>query len=295
MSGTIPEELEYIPDGYTQPAEHPGTMEKLEYQTWESISYENHTKQLTKTAWVYLPYGYSETERYNVLYLSHGGWGNETTIMGTPDSPQPFKHIMDHAIEDGMIRPLIIVLPTYNTTGRDHGSSSPIIQTLASSFYNELLNDLIPAVESRYSTYAHGTDTTELMASRDHRAFGGFSLGAVNTWKTFEYGLDYFRYFAPSSWGPLADGGYMANIVRTSGHSPSDFFIFTASGTEDVLYSSVKYGVMVMGETDVFTFANNEQDGNLCFREREGYEHDRDAADEYMYNALRFFWNADAP
>ena len=56
---TIPEELEYIPEGYTRPAEHPGTLERLDYQTWESFSYEDHTQRLTKTAWVYLPYGYT--------------------------------------------------------------------------------------------------------------------------------------------------------------------------------------------------------------------------------------------
>lgn len=27
-----------------------------------------------------------ETEEYNVFYLSHGGWSNETTVMGTADS-----------------------------------------------------------------------------------------------------------------------------------------------------------------------------------------------------------------
>lgn len=153
------------------------------------------------------------------------------------------------------------------------------------------MNDLLPAVESKYSTYAESTDRLGLAASRDHRAFGGFSMGAMNTWHTFEHCLDYFRYFAPSSGGPIGDGEYMANIVRNSGHSVSDFFIFAASGTEDFAYSGFKSGVMAMGETDIFTFANNEQDGNLSFREREEYVHDGTAANEYMYNALCFFWH----
>lgn len=75
-----------------------------------------------------------------------------------------------------------------------------------------------------------------------------------------------------------------------SGHTPDDFFIFTASGTEDFAYSGFKRGVMAMVETDTFTLADNEADGNLSFREREGYAHDGNAANEYMYNALRFFW-----
>ena len=55
LSGTIPDELEYIPDGYRSPSEHPGTLEKLTYKTWESFSYEDHAQELTKEAWVYLP------------------------------------------------------------------------------------------------------------------------------------------------------------------------------------------------------------------------------------------------
>lgn len=288
---TIPEELEYVPEGYTNPAQHQGTLEKLEYQTWESFSYEEHTQKLTKTAWVYLPYGYTDQQQYNVLYLSHGGWSNETTTMGTPDSPHDFKHIVDHAIEDRKIQPLIIVLPTYNNTSQSDSGDYSLALRLTDNFHRELVNDLIPAVESKYSTYAETTDRAGLAASRDHRGFGGFSMGSMNTWRTFQHALDCFRYFAPSSGGPIGDGEFMADIVRDSGYGPGDFFIFTASGTEDFAYSGFKRGVLAMGETDVFTFADSEQEGNLSFREREGYTHDGRAANEYMYNALRFFWN----
>lgn len=290
---TIPAELEYIPEGYTQPAKHPGTLEKLEYETWESLSYEQHTQRLTKTAWVYLPYDYTEDREYNVFYLSHGGWSNETTLMGTPDDPHDFKHIIDHAIEEGKIRPLIIVLPTYNNTSPSDSGSYSLALQLTNNFHNELVNDLIPAVESRYSTYAESTDLKGIAASRDHRGFGGFSMGSMNTWHTFEHCLDYFRYFAPSSGGPIGNGAYMADIVRCSGHSPGDFFIFAASGTEDFAYSGFKRGVLEMGGVSdgTFVFADSEGSGNLAFREREGYAHDGRAANEYAYNALRFFWN----
>ena len=288
---TIPAELEYIPEGYELPSEHPGTLEKLEYQTYESLSYESKKQRLTKTAWVYLPYGYTAENKYNILYLSHGGWSNETTLMGTPDSPHSFKHIVDHAIEDGKIKPLIIVLPTYNNTSPSDSGDYSLALRLTNNFHNELVNDLIPAAETKYSTYAESTGPAGLAASRDHRGFGGFSMGSMNTWRTFEHCLDYFRYFAPSSGGPVGNGEYMADIVRNSGHSGSDFFIFAASGTDDFAYSGFKNGVLAMGETDIFTLADNERSGNLAFREREGNVHDGKAANEYAYNALRFFWN----
>lgn len=293
LSGTIPEELEYIPAEYKSPSEHPGTLEKLTYQTWESFSYEERTQELTKEAWVYLPYGYSEDQKYNVFYLSHGGWSNETTTMGTDRNPRSFKYVLDHAIEDGKIQPLIIVLPTYNnTSGRDSGDYSLALQ-LTDQFHNELVNDLIPAVESKYSTYAEDTTQEGLKASRDHRGFGGFSMGSVNTWCTFRYALDYFRYFMPMSGSYSTDGEYMAELVKESGHGPDDFFIFAASGTDDFAYSAFKAQIMAMGSVSdgTFRFADNEADGNLSFLEREGYVHDVVACDEYTYNGLRFFWN----
>ena len=58
---------------------------------------------------------------------------------------------------------------------------------------------LIPLVESRYRTYTQQTDLEGLQASRNHRAIGGFSMGAVTTWYALEYTLDYFKYFLPIS------------------------------------------------------------------------------------------------
>ena len=293
LSGTVPDELEYIPDGYENPATQQGTLNKLTYDTWESFSYEQKSNKITKEAWVYLPYGYTDEEEYNVFYLSHGGWSNETTLMGTDDNPKSFKNVIDNAIQDGNIKPLIIVLPTYNNTSENDSSDYSLAIQLTNQFHNELVNDLIPAVESKYSTYAKDTTPQGLKESRDHRGFGGFSMGSVNTWNTFRYCLDYFRYFMPMSGSYTTDGEYMADLVRQQGYSSQDFFIFAASGTDDFAYSAFKAQIMAMANNSggMFKIAKNESEGNMSFLEREGYKHDAKATDEYTYNGLRFFWN----
>lgn len=293
LSGTVPDELEYIPDGYENPATQQGTLNKLTYDTWESFSYEQKSNKITKEAWVYLPYGYTDEEEYNVLYLSHGGWSNETTLMGTDDNPKSFKNVIDNAIQDGNIKPLIIVLPTYNNTSENDSSDYSLAIQLTNQFHNELVNDLIPAVESKYSTYAKDTTPQGLKESRDHRGFGGFSMGSVNTWNTFRYCLDYFRYFMPMSGSYTTDDEYMADLVRQQGYSSQDFFIFAASGTDDFAYSAFKAQIMAMANNSggMFKLAKNESEGNMSFLEREGYKHDAKATDEYTYNGLRFFWN----
>ena len=293
LSGTVPDELEYIPDGYENPATQQGTLNKLTYDTWESFSYEQKSNKITKEAWVYLPYGYTDEEEYNVFYLSHGGWSNETTLMGTDDNPKSFKNVIDNAIQDGNIKPLIIVLPTYNNTSENDSSDYSLAIQLTNQFHNELVNVLIPAVESKYSTYAKDTTPQGLKESRDHRGFGGFSMGSVNTWNTFRYCLDYFRYFMPMSGSYTTDGEYMADLVRQQGYSSQDFFIFAASGTDDFAYSAFKAQIMAMANNSggMFKLAKNESEGNMSFLEREGYKHDAKATDEYTYNGLRFFWN----
>lgn len=293
LSGTVPDELEYIPDEYENPATQQGTLNKLTYDTWESFSYEQKSNKITKEAWVYLPYGYTDEEEYNVFYLSHGGWSNETTLMGTDDNLKSFKNVIDNAIQDGNIKPLIIVLPTYNNTSENDSSDYSLAIQLTNQFHNELVNDLIPAVESKYSTYAKDTTPQGLKESRDHRGFGGFSMGSVNTWNTFRYCLDYFRYFMPMSGSYTTDGEYMADLVRQQGYSSQDFFIFAASGTDDFAYSAFKAQIMAMANNSggMFKLAKNESEGNMSFLEREGYKHDAKATDEYTYNGLRFFWN----
>ena len=293
LSGTVPDELEYIPDEYENPATQQGTLNKLTYDTWESFSYEQKSNKITKEAWVYLPYGYTDEEEYYVFYLSHGGWSNETTLMGTDDNPKSFKNVIDNAIQDGNIKPLIIVLPTYNNTSENDSSDYSLAIQLTNQFHNELVNDLIPAVESKYSTYAKDTTPQGLKESRDHRGFGGFSMGSVNTWNTFRYCLDYFRYFMPMSGSYTTDGEYMADLVRQQGYSSQDFFIFAASGTDDFAYSAFKAQIMAMANNSggMFKLAKNESEGNMSFLEREGYKHDAKATDEYTYNGLRFFWN----
>ena len=81
QSIAVSQELETIPEAYFSPAEEQGTLVELYYTTYESTTYEQKTQELEKRAIVYLPCGYNEDVKYNVFYLMHGGWGNETTHL----------------------------------------------------------------------------------------------------------------------------------------------------------------------------------------------------------------------
>lgn len=290
----IPQELATIPNAYYQAAEQQGTLVELTYNTYESKTYEQKSKTLTKRAIVYLPYGYTEEKKYNVFYLMHGGWSNETTTLGTPKQPNSFKNVIDHAIENGEIAPLIIVCPTYNNeSSEDSADYTLAFYTLTVNYHNELINDLIPAVEGNYSTYANSVTLENIKKSRDHRAFGGFSMGSVTTWYTFVNCLDEFRYFLPMSGAMDYEGDDVDAAVTASGHSPDDFFIYAVTGTDDFEsghFTSQINGMLSMPSGN-FNESDSEETGNIAFRIKKGYSHDGRAAMEYTYNGLKWFWN----
>jgi acetyl esterase/lipase len=281
---TVPAELATIPQAYYSPAKQQGTLLELNYDTYESKTYAQKTQKLTKRAIVYLPYGYSDDKQYNVFYLMHGGWSNETGTLGTPDRPSPVKNVIDNAIAAGEIEPLIIVCPTYNNTSPEDSGSFSLALELNRNYHNELLNDLIPAVEGKYSTYAQSTAPEDLTASRDHRGFGGFSMGSVATWRTFQNCLDYFRYYLPMSCGTSLDEENIFAAAET--HDPSDYFVWVITGTNDFAYSYDENRAELMRDSQYFT-----ENINFAYSVKEGYSHDGLAASEYTYNGLRLFWN----
>lgn len=286
----IPQEIQPIPQEYFRSGGQPGTLHLLSYDTWESFSYGDHTRRVTKQAVVYLPYGYDPQRRYDVFYLMHGGWSDETSTLGAPDAPSLFKNVLDNAIAAKEIRPLIVVCPTYNNTnaaGRDSDDFALALR-LTDRYHQELLNDLMPAVEGTYSTYAAGTSVEDFTASRDHRGFGGFSMGSVATWHTFQYCLDEFRWFLPMSCGTTLDDETIWAAAET--RSPGDYFVFLMTGSEDFAGPYDQNRSAEMAASPCFTSVDEDPGGNFAFRLKPGYRHDGTAAMEYTYNGLKAFF-----
>ena len=73
--GQARDELWAVPEKYdgAEP-EQAGTVEEVVYET---KAYATDERTVTKTAYVYLPYGYSEEREYNILYLMHGTGDDE--------------------------------------------------------------------------------------------------------------------------------------------------------------------------------------------------------------------------
>lgn len=83
--------------------------------------------------------------------------------------------------ENGDMAPTIVVSPSYNygNPTPNYADADPYCEALP----QELVNDLMPVVESRYRTYSQSTDAAGLEASREHRAIGGFR------WEPSQHGM----------------------------------------------------------------------------------------------------------
>ncbi|SEO37634.1 Enterochelin esterase [Mucilaginibacter gossypiicola] len=148
----------------------------------DTISYESKTVGSTRRALIYTPPGYTKSKKYPVLYLLHGIGGDEKEWYNG-GSPQV---ILDNLYAQGKIVPMIVVMPN----GRALKDDRPTGNIMAADkvqgfavFEKDLLNDLIPFINSKYHVY---TD-------KDHRAVAGLSMGGG---QSLNFGLGNLNVFS---------------------------------------------------------------------------------------------------
>ncbi len=274
-----------IPKEYTVDAERPGRVVRLEYDAGDEGKY----------ACVYLPYCYDESEKYDILYLMHGGGGRQEDFFGGEGHITRFKKSIDHLIEKGEMKPIIMVVPT--VYGRKHDKDSKEDSWAAVlEFRNEVDRYLMPAVEAAFSTYAPSIDEEGFIASREHRAFGGFSLGSVTTWYMFLEKMRFFSCFIPMSgdcWVVERKGGRtkpketaaaMAEAVRAQKYSKGDFRIYAATGSEDK--AAVGLRTMLDAMKDFPETFDMSEEGNVFFFMKDGGTHAMKYVKQYLFNIL---------
>lgn len=146
----------------------------------EMFEYDSKTVGTTRKMLVYTPPGYTKEKKYPVLYLLHGIGGDETEW-------RRFAHpetLMDNLIADGKVTPMIIVMPNGRAQKDDRPGSNPMATAPAfAKFERDLLDDVIPAIQTRYSVYTN----------RENRAIAGLSMGAG---QSLNFGLGHLDIFA---------------------------------------------------------------------------------------------------
>ena len=138
----------------------------------EEVWYYSATNDMNRRMTVYTPYGYDRYNRgkkYPVLYLLHGGGGDETAWATLGRTAQ----ILDNLIEQGKAVPMLVVMPNGNPNQYAaptlHIPVNPNTKQYRSGFdnYESLTADIIPFIEKNYN----------VIRDRRGRAIGGLSMG----------------------------------------------------------------------------------------------------------------------
>ena len=262
----------YDRDFYEAKAEQPGQVVRLDYTT--DVYGQEGQKRWAN---VYVPACYDPdgSDRINVIYFFHGNGGDQKVLLGNEATCNAF----DHMISTGIADPFIVVAPTYYINVRTKEVDLDL-------FAREIRESLMPAVESTYRTYTETPDDAGFKASRDHRAFMGFSRGSMTTWFMFDKMLDYSYYFLPFS-GATSDLGVVTAAIDSGSDYAHDFFIYMASGgPEDGAYEGcVELAKELLADTEHFSFGTDKENHNFYYCPSDNIHQDLTSR-YYLYNAF---------
>lgn len=156
-----------VPGGYADlyaESANPGNLEHVWYYSAENA--------MTRRMYVYTPAGFDRNDRktkYPVLYLLHGGGGDEDAWSTLGRTCQ----ILDNLIAAGKARPMLVVMPNGNPdqyAAQTLGIPvNPNVREYTSGFdnYSSLVADIVPYIEKNYP----------VIKNRKGRAVAGLSMG----------------------------------------------------------------------------------------------------------------------
>lgn len=151
-------------------------MNDTPHGNMSQVWYDSPSLGINRRMYVYTPPGYaSGNDSYPVLYLLHGGGGDEDawTSLGRANL------ILDNLIAQGKAKPMIIVMTNGNawqtSTLRQKPGLPPITREsyvkFQGQFEKSLVEDVIPFIEKHY----------RVNANKESRAIAGLSMGGGHT------------------------------------------------------------------------------------------------------------------
>ena len=191
---------------------------------------------------VYTPPEYETSgEAYPILYLLHGGGGDEEAWVSRGRA----NYILDNFIAAGAAEPMLIVMTNgipanaaspgdrpFSAEPRRTETGGPAAMTTG-QFEQSLIQDVIPFIESQY----------RVIPDADHRAITGLSMGGYHTQKITNAHPGTFSYIGVMSMGIYNRfGDYDAEVHRQQlralqASHPKLYWI--ACGKEDFLFEGV--------------------------------------------------------
>lgn len=272
-----------------EPAEHRGTVSLVKYTTRDHVADGNYT--IEKDMAVYLPYGYDESSRYDVLILLHCAWADhrfwlaEDREYRTAEGiiPVSVPNILDHMIEEGLCRPTIVASPCiYLFDGHPNLSGNAYDYA---QFTHEVGDDLLPYLAENYATYAADGNREALREAREHFGFLGASFGAYT-----EHICVIADNFDLAAWytfcgGGAIDPGTLVNKWAEKGTSDLPLRLLLVSEGEFDDRQAPELSVM-----NLHYYGGKFTEDNVIFRLVPGWGHEDHSYLVGLYNTLQLFF-----
>ena len=234
--GTRNESMLFIPG----PESDLYSVKDVPHGTLSKIWYDSPILKLNRRMYIYTPAGYeTNTNKYPVFYLLHGGGGDEDawTTLGR------VCQIMDNLIAQGKAKPMIVVMPNGNPGQKAAFTDAPVQKVPQAPydmglglFEESMVKDIIPYVESHY----------RVIAEKNSRAVSGLSMGGMQTLTLSGKYPSMFGYIGVMSMGlvdrtamglkPDPDQDAKFEALKNSGYK----LYWVGVGKEDFLYKSVQ-------------------------------------------------------
>ena len=196
----------------------------IEHGQVRSIYYYANATQEWRHAMVYTPAEYEKGKKhYPVLYLQHGmgedesGWSKQGHM----------QHIMDNLIASKEVVPMIVVMESGDVKAPFRGGDNRQgFSEYGASFYQVMIQDLIPTIDSKFRT----------LTDRDHRAMAGLSWGGHQTFDLVLNNMDKFSYmgaFSGAIFGLDVKTAYNGVFSKPEEFNKKIHYLYLSCGSEE--------------------------------------------------------------
>lgn len=248
----------------------------VKYGTLTKYQYYSTTRERMTNVNVLLPPGYSENEKYPVLYAMHGYWENEDSLAAMGK----VRNMLGNLMSTGDAEKMIVVFPYIYTSKEQENCSGLDLQNSLNydNFINDLTTDLMPYINSNFS----------VKTGRENTAITGFSMGGRESLFIGLTRSDLFGYVGAACPAPgltpgvdlsMHPGQLQENELKPAYDMPY-LLMITGGGNDGTVGNQPSLYHNILNGNGVEHIWHEVSDGG----------HDASSVQPHFYNYLRFIF-----
>lgn len=263
--------------------EDPSATEKrdgVDYGTIEKKTYFSKDAQREKNLNILLPPGYDQGQSYPVMYVFHGIFGSEDSML---DDSMKIQTMLGNLVASGEAEKMIIVFPQMFTT---KDNIFPAFTNESSRAYDaireDLENSIMPFMEENYP----------IKTGRENTAVTGFSMGGrealyVGVTRPQLYGYVGSVCAAPGIF-PTVDG----NMTHEGCMSPGEFGFGSGPSPYVLMLTCTMFDGTVGDAPESYHNALTQNGAEHIWHQLTDGDHGSISVRAHMYNFLRYVFKS---